>query len=143
MSAIPSPLEPATRSAMLRTFCSSKAIFSITCAGIALLNLSPTKKWACAHWCASTIPKNYDTTVFIANYTPASAKRQTGAAYGTVRRLTQSGLSTVATREHAARSSPHFFAACDIRDCNARSLSEHSGYAGFSRNLAKGLFLAE
>jgi hypothetical protein len=40
-------------------------------------NSSPTKKWACAHWCASTIPKNYDTTVFNANYTPARAKRQT------------------------------------------------------------------
>src|SRR5438477_12650248 len=43
MSAISSPLEPATRSAMLRTFCSSKAIFSITCAGIAALILLQRK----------------------------------------------------------------------------------------------------
>jgi VWFA-related protein len=68
-------------------------------------NPAQTKKWACAHWCASTIPKNYDTTVFIANYTPASAKRQTSAGYNP-------GIVEGLLRMHRPLSFILFFAFC-------------------------------
>src|SRR5258706_6752780 len=43
MSVISSPLEAATRSAILRTFCSSKAIFSVIYIRIAAENLAQLK----------------------------------------------------------------------------------------------------
>jgi len=57
MSVTSSPPEAATRSAISRTFCSSKAIFFSNYACRRRVKPGPTKKWACAHWCASTIPR--------------------------------------------------------------------------------------
>ncbi len=54
-----SPLELATRSAICRTLSRSNAMFSAICASVAAPahsnDSAPTKKWAFAHWCASTI----------------------------------------------------------------------------------------